>query len=385
MRVIILALVVMNIFAVCGSAAEFSGYEHYVFDHADFATECIEYSPVGTLYDYLAGLPLNNPDNALGRPTVDTDGDGMYIDEYAIAPVNPVNSAFRYDELLFIGEGGHVSFKFNHPVRDDENNPYGVDLIVFGNAAQTIGGGTGWTNGDPELFNVGFGGFSEPGIISVSQDGIIWYSFTNDQDFMSGDSNFIKLPSDANDGPFCDSFASTLGRVYDPCNPDQSIGTWNKYWAEPTNPTLPVDPDKSFADYGGVSLADICLVYGNSAGGTGYDIGRLDLPVDPLTGKKWFTYVRVDDKPFGGNAEIDAFSDVSSCGDWKHPYPQGDINHDCRVNMIDLAVLAKHWQADVTLPDGPGNIADVLDDDFINIDDLNTIAGNWLGCSWNCD
>jgi len=31
-------------------------------------------------------------------------------------------------------------------------------------------------------------------------------------------------------------------------------------------------------------------------------------------------------------------------GDPNHPYPAGDLNHDCRVDFLDLAILAEHWQ-----------------------------------------
>ena len=33
----------------------------------------------------------------------------------------------------------------------------------------------------------------------------------------------------------------------------------------------------------------------------------------------------------------------SICGDLQHPYPTGDINHDCTVNLLDLALLAENW------------------------------------------
>jgi len=33
----------------------------------------------------------------------------------------------------------------------------------------------------------------------------------------------------------------------------------------------------------------------------------------------------------------------SVCGDADHPYPVGDLNHDCRVDFLDLAILAEHW------------------------------------------
>ncbi len=31
------------------------------------------------------------------------------------------------------------------------------------------------------------------------------------------------------------------------------------------------------------------------------------------------------------------------CGDPAHPYPPGDLNRDCRVDLTDLAILANNW------------------------------------------
>jgi len=31
------------------------------------------------------------------------------------------------------------------------------------------------------------------------------------------------------------------------------------------------------------------------------------------------------------------------CGDPNHPYPVGDLNGDCHVDLLDLAILALHW------------------------------------------
>jgi len=36
----------------------------------------------------------------------------------------------------------------------------------------------------------------------------------------------------------------------------------------------------------------------------------------------------------------------SCCGDEDHPYPEGDINHDCRVDFKDLALLTRRWLED---------------------------------------
>ena len=385
MKIKYLFILIILYFQVYSFADSFTAYSDYEYDPNDFAVEWIDYHHNGMYYDWLNRLPMINPENALGRPSVDTTGDDDYISEDKPVPVNPVYPAFRYNELLYLGEGGYITVKFSHQVRDDENNKYGIDLNVFGNSTQVIGGATGWAGANPNLVTVGGGGFIEPGIVSVSQDGEIWYSFTNDADFMKEDPNFIKLPSDLDDGPFCDGFAPTLGRVYtdEPNRADASIGSWNKWWAEPANPTLPMDPNLDFDSFDGYTVAEICEVYGNSAGGTGYDISILELPVDPKTGKKWFQYVRVDDRANGGNAEIDAFADVSCCGDWKHPYPTGDITKDCRVDLNDFSVMAGYWLSEVA-EDDVGSEADLVDNEYVDISDLQVLAIDWLECSWDC-
>jgi hypothetical protein len=79
-------------------------------------------------------------------------------------------------------------------------------------------------------------------------------------------------------------------------------------------------------------------------GGTGFDISRFPLPPDPQTGRKWIQYVRIDNPRQGGaTPEIDALSDVAACGDWKHPFPPGDVTMDCRVDLADMAVISENW------------------------------------------
>jgi hypothetical protein len=302
--------------APAGNDSFLDGYGQYVFDANDFATKCVAYEPNGTYNDWLTGIAFDDPNSALGRPTVDTSGDDWFIAMDVNVPTVPVYPAFRAHELVYLGEGGTITLSFNHPVQDDANNPYGLDFIVFTHPYQIIGGDAGWTNGDPRAVTVGATGGIEPGIVSVSQDGATWYSFTNDPNFMADDPNFIKLADDAEDGPYCGGFAPTLGRVYDPCNAEASLGDWNLWWAEPTNPTLPLDPSLSYASFDGMSVARIAETYGDSAGGTGYDLGKLDLPADPDTGLKWFQYVRIDDATGSGAPEIDAIADVSCPGDY---------------------------------------------------------------------
>ena len=278
------------------------------YDSNDFAVEVVEYiqgSGVGN--DWLSGQHFNNPNSALGRPTLETTGDGWYIPVDENVPVVPVCPPFRAFELVTIGNGGHLIVKFNHPVADDDNNPYGIDFIIYGDAYQIIGGGQGWTNGNPEETTVSGSVNAEPGIVAVSQDGSDWYYFSS--------------------GPYADDFAPTASYEWDEVN---------DVWADELDPTRPVDPNLIAADLNGKTVAEVIEIYNGSAGGTGFDIAVLGLD--------WIQYVRIEDNPdSNATTEIDAIADVSCCGDYKHPYPVGDLNKDCRVDMADFAIFTSHW------------------------------------------
>jgi hypothetical protein len=278
------------------------------YDPNDFAIEVVEYvegSGVGS--DFITGDPFNNSNCALGRPTLETTGDGGFIPVEENVPVVPVCSAFRAFELVTIGDSGHLTVKFSHPVANDKNNPYGIDLIVFGNAFQVIGGNQNWENGNPEETTVGDGIFKEPGIVSVSQDGNVWYEFSS--------------------GPYTDDFAPTASYQWDRVN---------DVWADELDPTRPMDPCFCAADFAGQTVADMIDAYDGSSGGTGFDLEELGLD--------WIMYVRISDDPASSaTTEIDALADVSCCGDYKHPFPVGDLTEDCRVNLLDFAALSEHW------------------------------------------
>ncbi len=44
--------------------------------------------------------------------------------------------------------------------------------------------------------------------------------------------------------------------------------------------------------------------------------------------------------------QLQSYTIKPFCGDPNHPYPVGDLNHDCRVDMLDLAILISHWLED---------------------------------------
>ncbi len=312
------------------------------YDPNDFALEVTSYDDGGV-------SSHKDPCAALGRPSVDVDYFGVN------RPVVPVYAAWEEDQVVKIGFGGHLTLKFSHRVGDDKNNPYGVDFIVFGNTFQRIGGGTNWEYQDPAAVTIASDDvFAEPGLVSVSQDGETWYSFD--------DPNL----------PRADTFAPTLGRTYDPNSTLATYSGWeNQWWGDVTNPTVPLDPNLTSADFVGRTVAEMCTIYGQSAGGTGFDLQDLPaadfaaLTVDEQTGRRWIQYVKVEyTESILYETEIDAVADVSSCGDYRHPCPGGDFNLDCRVNLLDFAILASDWV------DEPG---------------LYELANNWLACNWKCD
>lgn len=279
----------------------------YEYDPNDFAVEVVEYvQGSGVPQDFISGALFNDPTAALGRPTLNTTGDGWYVPLSTQVPIVPIGPAFRSFEVVSIGRGGSLTLKFSHAVANDRHNPHGVDFIVFGNAMQAIQSGPAWRNGNPEDTVVTQATYGEPGIVSVSQDGVVWHTFSS--------------------GPYADTFAPTAGYRWD------SVAD---AWAEELDPTRPVNP---LLKVDGMNVAQMIDAYDGSAGGTGFDIGVLGLD--------WIQYVRIEDDPASmGTTEIDAVADVSSCGDYKHPYPPGDVNEDCRVDMADLAVLAENWLA----------------------------------------
>ncbi len=298
----------------------------YDYDPNDFAVE-YEYDNTGV------GATHNDPSVALGRPTVDT-----YYAYQTLRPVLPVFPASGSHEVVTVGYGGQLILKFSHRVSDDVNNPFGVDFIVFGNTWQMIGFPEEWLYGDPHQTTVRTDTiFSEPGTVSVSQDGTTWFTFD--------------YTVDAN-VPAADDFAPTLGRVFDENNPYDGYGAWqNLWWGDETDPTVPLDPDVRASDFIGKTVAQICQMYGQSAGGSSFDLQMLSaadydtLEVDPLSGRKWIQFIKIEclDSDNVNTPEIDAVADVAACGDYKHPYPQGDINHDCIVDMADFAIMSKHW------------------------------------------
>lgn len=252
---------------------------------------------------------FNNPQVALGRPALATvannDGSGEQ-GASPLVPVTPVMPPSLKKDIVSLAnpedaQGDEVTafltVQFDHPVVDDPLNPYGLDLIVFGNSFQSYSSQaylTGMEN--PATVTLRTTVNSEPAWVEVSQDGTTWHRFAS--------------------GPYADGFAPTLGRTFDTNNPVANLfanGATNHWWGVPTDPTVPIDPSVTAASLNGKTLAQVASYYNGSAGGTGFDIAQFPLTTD-AQGRKWIRYARVVSQgAWNVNevwSEIDAFADV---------------------------------------------------------------------------
>jgi hypothetical protein len=231
-------------------------YVAYVYNTNDFAVQVISSSGVDTAY------PYNNPTALLGRPTLTfvdiydgggTDRSSIVDPPYWLAPDGS-------NVIAEITAGGQITVMMGRKVFHDPNNPYGIDLMVFGNsffsASDTSGTVSDSTDLDTALLSSGIFGHSTT--VSVSPDGTNWYTFPN-MPFLFPDNAYRW-----DDG--------------------------NQSWTdEQLNPTKPLNPSVYTNDFAGQTVAYGLQQFNGSAGGTGYNLQASGFP--------WIQYVRVQPGP----------------------------------------------------------------------------------------
>lgn len=272
------------------------------------------------------GYPYNDPSAVLGEPAAYVrDGSNtmtcsLVYGAWSITPAPDLKPV-----ITTIGVNGVIIVGFDHPVLDDPANPYGIDLIVFGNAffAHNSQGYLGPTTDMDTVVLSDSGGVSdEP--VKVEVAAVLNPGNLNDPNFWFP---FAYLPADG--------MYPTNRFVWD---------SVNKQWGQSLNPLKPVNPMLKSSDFANLSFPQAVALYDGSAGGTGYDLQWLRpedyqrLPIDPQTGKRWIQYVRFT-SAFEG--EIDAVSDVAPTS--VPAFPRGDLNYDYRVNLQDLIILSQNW------------------------------------------
>jgi len=183
------------------------------------------------------GAPgYDNPGTALGEPE-------RFTGELAGFPgvVSPFNPAFGTDEIVSIGEGGHLTLRVERAIRDDPGHLFGVDLIIFGNGGFVDSSfPNGVVGDDAAMFGL------DEARLELSVDGVNW----------------------VDGGLFTEGFAPAMG--YLDAGPfDTEPGT------VPTDFTRPVDPALVPMDFAGLDMDGIRALYAGSGGGTSIDVAGL--------------------------------------------------------------------------------------------------------------
>ncbi len=276
-----------------------------------FVSKIVSYHPGDTTPDFV------DPDVVIGSPTRFT-GIGVFP-----GVVSVFNPPWSDTDIVSIAPGGHLTVRFETPIVNDPNHPFGIDLLIFGN--------TGFI--DIAYPNGIVGGLfgNDGGIVEVSADGETWHVIPDvEADGMFPTQGYL------DSGPF----DKTPGR-------------------ELTDFTRPVDPALTYADFDGLDHWQVMELYNGSGGGAGVDIASVGL--------NEVTYVRISQPSDAfGTVEIDAMAKVS-------PTITGDLNGDGVVDVSDLLILLAAWGG-CPLNTCP---ADLNGDGIVDVSDLLILLANW--------
>ncbi|MFQ5589521.1 MAG: hypothetical protein ACE5HE_00015 [Phycisphaerae bacterium] len=254
-----------------------------------------------------AGL-YTDPQSVLGMPTT-TFYDPLVSEQFHVslvaAPFN-LDSPNGQKVVTTINSGQFIKVRFDEPVQDDPRNPFGIDLIVFGNSF-FIGNGFPGPTTDMAAHILTGDVFSESVTVAVSPTGLgtpqshpdHWYVYTN--------------------GPFADALYPSNAYEW-----DRQLNDWDSQLDFAT----PVDPSLAVEEFAGGSVADGIDLYECSGGGTGFDLAE--------SGFSSISYVYLT----GVGGEVDALSDV---------FPSlGDFDRDGDVDLRDVASFQNCFHAGFT-------------------------------------
>ena len=246
-------------------------YVAYVGNTNDFAVQVISSSSLAVF------SPYNDPTAVLNAPTRQffDPYDGDVTDRVSIIDppydLTPEGGAV----VTEITSGGQITVQLGRKIYDAPDNPYGVDLIVYGSSFFTGVTGTAGTISDSTDLNVATltssAIFGHATVVSVSQDGTNWYAFPATPDLFPD--NAYRW-DDANDA-------------------------WTD---EAMNPTKPLNPYLYTNAYAGQTVAGALDQFAGAAGGTGYALKASGLP--------WIQYVQIQPGA-GAYTVIDAIAAVN--------------------------------------------------------------------------
>ena len=72
---------------------------------------------------------------------------------------------------------------------------------------------------------------------------------------------------------------------------------------------------------------------------------------------------------------------AAACGDAEHPYPTGDLNTDCYVDLDDLDVFAGQWLSSGCVAPDWCEGADISQDANVKFNDFAELASSWMDCT----
>ncbi len=214
-----------------------------------------------------------DPTAALGKPTT------WVRDTFNGGPSQAVAASLIYGAfgtsptgqplVVTILSGGQLTLEFNPVIEDSPANPYGLDFIVYGNSFLGATQSGKW-NTDLEVAKVTSGpDFIEPSPISVSPDGLQWYTYP---------------------------LSSTQsGDAYFPTQPFQ-YDFDHHGWGRESSWSRPVPPWVTRSSLTGLTVAQAIALFKGSAGGCAFDLAP--------SGFSWIRYVRIT----GTGGEIDGLA-----------------------------------------------------------------------------
>ncbi len=269
---------------------------------------------------YFAG---SNPANGFTNPLVALGPPERFTGE-GIAPgaVTPFHPCFGTNEIVSIGAGGQLTLGFDPPLRDQANNPFGIDFIVFGNSFFT-----------DAAYPSGVVGAlaADGGTIQVSADGITWISIPN---------------------VFADGLCPTMGWV-----DGGAYAATNGVIA--TDPNTPVDPTWTAASLSGKTYDELVGIYDGSAGGAGVDLASVGLTqaiavriivptgIHPNVEIDAVARVHASNNPadIDGNGLVNGADLAAVLTAFGTAFSAADIDHSGLVDGLDLAAILAGWSA----------------------------------------
>lgn len=183
------------------------------------------------------------------------------VESYLPAPGQFINlSEYQNPDKTLTGSaivtlgafGGNIIYKYDEPIQNNPNNPYGIDFIVLGNCFQNSDGTTSE-------------GAAEPAAVMVSQDGKAWYELAGSEYYTAAAQHDYTLTYTNSDT----GFEQTTDVKWTDSEDESGVLPVNEYHKQPYYP----NPEFYNSFNRGVGKNDTYTAESVSFGGTKIDAG----------------------------------------------------------------------------------------------------------------